>query len=72
MTAKNSIQSAPVSAVAVRCIGKRFFGNRDAEETRRSEAWREDVAEILQANLTNLDALAYGFVPSHVRRMTGF
>jgi hypothetical protein len=72
MTAKNSTQAASVSAMIGNVFRKQFMGKRDSEETRCSQVWREEFAEILEANLTNLNAMAHGFVPSHVQRMTGF
>ena len=36
-------------------------------ETRRSEVWRNELAAILEANLTHLDALTHGFIPAHIR-----
>ena len=72
MTAKLSVQAASLSAIAGNLFRKQFAGKHDTEETCRSQIWREEVAEILEANLTNLNALTHGFVPSHVQRMTGF
>jgi hypothetical protein len=72
MTAKLSLQAAFVSAIAGNLFRKQFAGKRYMEETCRSQMWREEVAGILEANLTNLNALSHGFAPSHVQRMTGF
>ena len=72
MTTKFSMQAASVSAKAANVFCKRLGGKRDEEEKRGSQVWREEVAGILAANLTNLDALSHGFAHSHVQRMTGF
>jgi hypothetical protein len=72
MTAKFSVQAAFASAIAGNLFRKQFGGKRVMEETCRSQIWREEVAEILEANLTNLNAMSHGFAPSHVQRMTGF
>jgi hypothetical protein len=72
MTTKFSMRAASVSAMAANVFCKHFGGKREEEERRGSQVWREEVAGILAANLTNLDALSHGFVPSHVQRMTGF
>jgi len=44
------------------------FGKRGARETCRSLIWRKEIAGVLEANLTSLEALAHGFVPSYVDR----
>jgi hypothetical protein len=72
MTAKNSTQTASVSTMMGNIFRKQFVGKRETEEIRCSQVWREEFAEILAANLVNLNAMAHGFVPSHVQRMTGF
>ena len=36
---------------------------RHDPERRRSEVWRNELAAILEANLTHLDALTHGFSP---------
>jgi hypothetical protein len=72
MTAKISMQAALLSAIAGNFFGKQFAGKRDVEESCRSQVWREEVAEILEANLTNLNALTRGFAPPQVQRMKGF
>ena len=72
MTTKFSMQAAFASAIAGNFFRKQFAGKREMEETCRSQIWREEVAELLEANLTNLNALSHGFAPSHVQRMTGF
>jgi hypothetical protein len=64
--------SSSLSAMAAGVFCKHFGGKRDEEDRRGSRLWREEVAGILSANLTNLDAISHGFVPSHVQRMTGF
>jgi hypothetical protein len=72
MTAKLSTQASFVSAIAGNFFRKQFAGKREIEETCRSQIWREEVAELLEANLTNLNAMSHGFAPPHVQRMTGF
>jgi hypothetical protein len=68
MTAKLSMQVAFVGNL----FRKQFAVKRDMEETCRPQIWREEVAGILEANLTNLNALSHGFAPSHLQRMAGF
>ena len=72
MTTKTSMREGYVSAMARNVFRKHFAGKRDLDESRGSQIWREEVAEILEANLANLNALSHGFLPSHVERMTGF
>ena len=72
MIEKFSVEPASVPATAVSgCLGQ-GFGKRGAWESRRSLVWREEMAGMLEANLTNLEALAHGFVPNHLHRRTGF
>jgi hypothetical protein len=47
--------SAPTASATAR--------TRDDPKTRRSEVWRNELAAILEANLTHLDALTHGFSP---------
>jgi hypothetical protein len=72
MTAKLSIHAAFASAIAGNLFRKQIGGKRDMEDTCRSQMWRGEVAGILEANLTNLNALSHGFAPSHLQRMAGF
>lgn len=37
------------------------FGNRETRDTRRSNGWREDLAEMLEAEITNLDSVVHGY-----------
>ncbi len=72
MIEKFSVQPASVSATAGAGSLRQAFGKRGAWESRRSLIWGEEVAGMLEANLTNLEALAHGFVPKHLQRRTGF
>jgi len=69
MIAKFSVQSMRPAGSACR---SQAFENRDTRETRSSQIWRQEIVGMLEANLTNLDALAHGFVPSRVQRLSGF
>jgi hypothetical protein len=51
--------SAPIASATAR--------KRDDRETRCSEVCRRALAVILEANLTQLDALTHGFIPAHIR-----
>jgi len=51
--------SAPTASATAR--------KRDDRETRCSEVCRRALAVILEANLTQLDALTHGFIPAHIR-----
>ena len=55
--------SAPTASTA---------GKRDDRETRRSEVYRRELAAILEANLTHLDAFTHGFIPARLRRVKRF
>jgi hypothetical protein len=61
--------------------GAAFFGGapvergRESRETRYgrdASIWREQLAEMLGAQLVNLDAMVHGFTAPRVRRGNGF
>jgi hypothetical protein len=72
MIEKFSVQPASACATAGNGCFRQAFGDRDAWESRRSLIWSEEIAGMLEANLTNLEALAHGFVPRRHQRRTGF
>jgi hypothetical protein len=37
------------------------FGHREIPDGRRHAVWSADLAELLQADLINLDSMAHGF-----------
>ncbi len=37
------------------------FGHREIQDDRRHGVWSANLAEILQADLINLDSMAHGF-----------
>jgi hypothetical protein len=37
------------------------YRNRRARDAARSRGWREQLAEILEADITNLDSVIHGF-----------
>jgi hypothetical protein len=61
--------------------GAAFFGRAPVERDRKSREthyardasiWREELAEMLGAQLVNLDAMVHGFTAPHVRRRHNF
>jgi hypothetical protein len=72
MIERFSAQPASVSATAGSGRLGQTFGKRGAWESRRSLIWGEQIAGMLEANLTNLEALAHGFGPKPLQRQTGF
>ena len=48
---------------------RKALDKRDTRETHTSRVWREELAEILEANLRHREALKRGSIPSHVPRM---
>jgi hypothetical protein len=40
---------------------RKAFGNNDRRESVRRERWRNELTEMLEADLTNLDSLIRGF-----------
>ncbi len=61
--------------------GAAFFGrapverdhkSRETRDGRDASIWRQQLAEMLGAQLVNLDAMAHGFAAPRVRRGNGF
>ena len=61
--------------------GAAFFGrapverdrkNRETHYGRDASIWREELAEMLGAQLVNLDAMVHGFKAPHVRGRHNF
>ncbi len=46
---------------AFAAVLRKAFANSDRRESVRRERWRNDLAEMLEADLTNLDSLIRGF-----------
>ena len=57
MLTKISVSNASSSAVAGSGFHSRAFDERDVRETHSSRVWREELTEMLEANLRHLDAL---------------
>jgi hypothetical protein len=55
-------------------LNRKVLDKRDTRETHTSRVWREELAEILEANLRHREALKRGSISSRVERMaaTGF
>ena len=58
MSGPTAIEVAGVSA-----LGQALVYGED-EDARRSDKWREEVAQRLEADLITLDSMAHGFVPA--------
>ena len=57
MLSKTSVSNTSSSAVAGSGFHSRAFDERDVGETHSSRVWREELTEMLEANLRHLDAL---------------
>jgi len=57
MLTKTSVSNTSSSAVAGSGFPSREFDERDVRETHSSRVWREELTEMLEANLRHLDAL---------------
>src|SRR5271170_4608902 len=67
MTAKSSALTG--AAIAESAPIERTLRNREAEDARHKSLWRQELAAMLRAQLTNLDSLVHGFTfPSAGRR----
>ena len=44
----------------VQCLGQALV-HREDEEARRSDKWREELAQRLEVDLTTLNSLSHGF-----------
>jgi hypothetical protein len=71
MIAKTQMHFASATPMVGTAFSSRDPERCEAEETRPSQMWREAVAGMLEASLTNLNSLSHGFVPLHVQRMSG-
>src|SRR5271170_1978843 len=69
MFTKTSVSST--SSPAIAGFQSRAVDERRARETHSSRVWREERAEMLEANLRHLDALNQGIAPTHVQPMAG-
>jgi hypothetical protein len=50
----------------------RAFKSRETRYARDASIWREELAEMLGAQLVNLDSMVHGFTTPGVRRAHGF
>jgi hypothetical protein len=57
MFTKASVSNNSSPAVAGSSFHSRTFDKRDVRETHNSRVWREELTEMLEANLRHLDAL---------------
>jgi len=71
MFTKTSVSSTSSPAIAGSGFQSRAVDERRARETHSSRVWREERAEMLEANLRHLDALNQGIAPTHVQRIAG-
>ena len=58
MLTKTSVSNTSSPAVAGGGFHGRAFDERDVRETHSSRVWREELTEMLEANLRHLDALS--------------
>ena len=68
MFTKTSVSSTSSPAIAGSGFQSTAVDERRVRETHSSRVWREELAEMLEANLRHLDALNQGIVPTHVQR----
>ena len=66
MTAKSSAPNG--AAIAESAPIERTLRNREAGDARHKSLWRQELAAMLRAHLTNLDSMVHGFKASSVRR----
>jgi len=57
MLTKTSVSNTYSSAAAGSGFPSRAFDERDVRETHSSRVWRDELAEMLEANLRHLDAM---------------
>jgi hypothetical protein len=50
-------------------LNRKVLDKRDTRETHTSQVWREELAEMLEVNLRQREALKLDSIPSHVQRM---
>ena len=68
MTAKLSALTG--AAIAKSAPIERTLGNRDAGDPRHYSLWRQELATMLRAHLTNLDSMVHGFTFRSAGRRT--
>jgi hypothetical protein len=66
MTAKSSALTG--AAIAESAPIERTHRNREAGDARDKSLWRQELAAMLRAHLTNLDSMVHGFKASSARR----
>jgi hypothetical protein len=50
-------------------LNRKVLDKRDTRETHTSQVWREELAEMLEVNLRQREALKLDSIPSNVQRM---
>ena len=66
MTAKSSALTG--AAIAESAPTERTLRNHQAGDARHKSLWRQELAAMLRAHLTNLDSMVHGFKASSARR----
>ena len=66
MTAKSSALTG--AAIAESAPIERTHRNREAGDARHKSLWRQELAAMLRAHLTNLDSMVHGFKASSAGR----
>jgi hypothetical protein len=69
MFTKASVSRTSSPAVAGSGFHSRAVDKGRVQDSHSSRAWREELAEMLEANLRHLDALNQGTAPMHLQRM---
>ena len=69
MFEKTSVSGASSPAAAGSGFRSRAVDKGRVRDTHSSRVWREELAEMLEANLRHLDALSRGIAPMHVQRV---
>jgi len=66
MAAKSSALTGAV--IAESAPVERTLRNREAGDAHHNSLWRQELAAMLRAQLTNLDSMVHGFKASSARR----
>ena len=69
MLTKTSVSSISPPAVARSGFDSVAVDKGRVRDTHSSRVWREELAQMLEANLRHLDALNRGIAPMHVERV---
>lgn len=65
-----NVMTGPIDVAGVSALGQALVYSED-EEARRSDKWRQELAQRLEADLTTLDSLAHGFAAAEPSRRPG-